>query len=286
MPAASISTRDVVTTAPLYDDTENAYFSSEHEDEEEAFLEEQDTSPSPREYVDTVGEWDVLSERGGKANHHIGNKRYRKVVSDMRTMYRDTADKRAKTDLSKSIMEYVGNYGGRFLKKDNDGHYYVMSKAEARRKTSQTLRETNELKWTDVDVEEDPLGQQKMKAALEVGQEPVRKKLKVKRRLKTNAASWQNAKEAIEIVEDTLGRETLKTKKRRLNPKPPPDATSRQESAAAIASIATSGRISDKTAELATINRRGVTVRPSGQWVSCFALWFTVLFHCCSFISK
>jgi hypothetical protein len=270
MPVASVRTPDVATTAPLHGDAERAYSSSEQEDDE-AF-EEQDASPSSRVYVDTVGEWDVLSERGGKANHHSGNKRYRKVVSEMRAMYRDIADKRAKTDLSKSIMEYVGNYGGRYLKKDKEGRYYLMSNAEARRKTSQTLRETKQLKWTDVDVEEDPLAQEKMRAALEVGQVPVRKKVQVKRRLKTTDSSWEKSKETIEYVEDTLGRKLFKTNKRRLNPKPPPDVASRQDSAAAIAAIATSSRISDKAAELATTKRRGVTVRPSGQWVSCTAL--------------
>jgi hypothetical protein len=30
-----------------------------------------------------------------------------------------------------------------------------MTKAEARKKTSQALRETKQLKWTDVDVEDD-----------------------------------------------------------------------------------------------------------------------------------
>jgi hypothetical protein len=179
-------------------------------------------------------------------------------------------------------MEYVGNYGGRFLKKDKAGHYFVMSKAESRRKTSQTLRETKQLKWTNVHVEDDPLAQQKMREALEAGQEPVRRKMKVRRRLKTSDASGQNSRETIKFLEDTLGRKVIKTEKRRLNPKSPPDSASRQDSAATIAAIATSRRISGKTAELATTKRRGVTARPSGQWVSFIALCFTVMFDCCS----
>ena len=54
-----------------------------------------------------------------------------------------------KTDLSRAIVEHVCNYGGRFVKKeDMTGRYYILTKAEARKKTSQALRETKELKWT------------------------------------------------------------------------------------------------------------------------------------------
>jgi hypothetical protein len=153
--AQRMSTCDFITTTILRDDEqmETPHLFPEHADKQD--VEPVKSPPAPREYVDTVGQWDILSERGGKANNHDGNKRYRKVVSEMRAMYRDTAEKRAKTNFSKSIMEYVGNYGGRFLKKDKDGRYFVMTKAEARKKTSQALRETKELKWTDVDVEDD-----------------------------------------------------------------------------------------------------------------------------------
>ena len=67
----------------------------------------------------------------------------------MKMMYRKTEAKAIKTDLSRAIVEHVCNYGGRFIKKDdNTGRYYVLTKAEARKKTSQALRETKELKWT------------------------------------------------------------------------------------------------------------------------------------------
>jgi hypothetical protein len=51
-------------------------------------------------------------------------------------------------------VAYIHNYGGRFLKKGNDGRYFVMTDAEARKKTSQALRETKQLKWTEVDVQD------------------------------------------------------------------------------------------------------------------------------------
>jgi len=102
-----------------------------------------------RLYVDDIREWDVLCGRGGRSNHHPGNKRYRNVVSEMKAMYRTTEAKTVKTDLSRAIVEHVCNYGGRFIKKDESmGRYYLLTKAEARKKTSQALRETKELKWT------------------------------------------------------------------------------------------------------------------------------------------
>jgi hypothetical protein len=85
----------------------------------------------------------------GKSNHHSGNKRYRQVVSEMKRTYQSTGAKTAKTDLSRAIVEHVVGYGGRFLKKDEStGQYFLLTKAQARRKTSQALRETKELKWT------------------------------------------------------------------------------------------------------------------------------------------
>jgi len=96
-----------------------------------------------------VKQWDILSGRGGKSNHHPGNKRFRQVVDEMKNKYRTTNVKTDKTALSKAIVDYVESYGGRFLTKKNakDGHYRVMTKAESRKKTSQALRETKELKW-------------------------------------------------------------------------------------------------------------------------------------------
>jgi predicted DNA-binding protein (UPF0251 family) len=104
---------------------------------------------SPIMFIDTIQEWDVLCGRGGRSNHHPGNKRYRHVVSEMKMMYRRSEAKAIKTDLSRAIVEHCCNYGGRFIKNDSkSGRYYVLTKAEARKKTSQALRETKALKWT------------------------------------------------------------------------------------------------------------------------------------------
>uniref|UniRef100_A0A7S1GQ80 DUF6824 domain-containing protein n=1 Tax=Cyclophora tenuis TaxID=216820 RepID=A0A7S1GQ80_CYCTE len=104
----------------------------------------------PQEFAeDEIREWDVLCGRGGKSNHHSGNKRYRQVVSEMKNKYRGTSAKTDKTALSRAIVDYVNGYGGRFMKKNSKtGKWILLTSAEARKKTSQALRETKELKWT------------------------------------------------------------------------------------------------------------------------------------------
>ena len=98
---------------------------------------------------DDIRNWDVLCGRGGKSNHHPGNKRYRQVVSEMKNKYRGTSAKTDKTALSRAIVDYVNAYGGRFVKRvGKNGKWILLTKAEARKKTSQALRETKELKWT------------------------------------------------------------------------------------------------------------------------------------------
>ena len=93
-----------------------------------------------RDYVDVVTEWDVLSERGGKGLHHPGNIRFLVKVRKWKPTYVN-ASKTDKTKIAKKIVKYVYSYGGRFLKKDKDGRYYVMTDLESRKKTSQALRD-------------------------------------------------------------------------------------------------------------------------------------------------
>lgn len=70
-------------------------------------------------------------------------------MSEMKADYRSTDYKKAKTKLSLAIVDHVREYGGRFIKKDAaTGQYYILDNIEARKKTSQALRETKTLKWT------------------------------------------------------------------------------------------------------------------------------------------
>jgi hypothetical protein len=99
---------------------------------------------------DDIRDDDILGGRGGLSNHHVGNKRFRTIVADMKEMYRETGVKTDKTALSRAIVAYVHSKGGRFLDKkaNGKGGWRVMTMAESRKKTSQALRETKQLKWT------------------------------------------------------------------------------------------------------------------------------------------
>ena len=103
-----------------------------------------------KKYVENVHPDDVLCGRGGRSNHHVGNKRYRLVVAKMKYMYQKCSAKTMKTDLSRAIVKHCSSYGARFLKLDeSNGKYYILSKDEARKKTSQALREAKVLKWVN-----------------------------------------------------------------------------------------------------------------------------------------
>eukprot|EP00934_Nitzschia_sp_Nitz4_P003299 Nitzschia sp. Nitz4//scaffold103_size77763//5764//6546//NITZ4_005436-RA/size77763-processed-gene-0.18-mRNA-1//-1//CDS//3329532301//3289//frame0 len=97
---------------------------------------------------DGLKDIDILCGRGGKSNHHIGNKRFRKLVSDMKARYKNIDTKMAKTELSRAIVEHVYRQGGRFVRFDKESLTYVsMSLDDARKKTSQALRESKDVKW-------------------------------------------------------------------------------------------------------------------------------------------
>jgi len=98
-------------------------------------------------YIDKICANDILCGRGGQSNHHPGNKRFRQVISESKITYKNTEKKLKKTDLSRTIVDYVHNYGGRFIKRDpSTGKYFLLTKIEARRKTSQALRELKKIK--------------------------------------------------------------------------------------------------------------------------------------------
>jgi len=105
---------------------------------------------------ESVGNWDVLCGRGGESNNYIGNIRYRKVVGEKKPEYRkiDVKQRKLKTNFVRDIVYQIKYFGGRFIDVDSEGRYYVVTDVKARKKTSQALRETKELKWL-VDSYED-----------------------------------------------------------------------------------------------------------------------------------
>lgn len=105
----------------------------------------------------SLGEWDVLCGRGGESNNFVGNKKYRRVVNERKDAYRNIPLKRrkVKTAFVRSIVQHVNNCGGRFVDMDEQsGRYYVVTMEKARKKTSQALRETKELKWLEIEPRE------------------------------------------------------------------------------------------------------------------------------------
>jgi hypothetical protein len=123
--------------------------------------EEKETVDFPQE---EIRDDDILSGRGGISNHHVDNtKRFRQIVADMKENNRKTGVKTDKTALSKGIVQYVYTNGGWRLVKKGEGQvgWRTMTMAEARKKTSQALRETKKLKWVLSSTQEsDPTQQQ------------------------------------------------------------------------------------------------------------------------------
>ena len=97
--------------------------------------------PEVAQYVSQPRDIDVVLGRGGKSNHHPGNKRYRDEVQNLQKWYK-ASDKSEKTELSQHLVNFVHSYGGRFVKQEKGtGRWYVVSNLIARRKASQALRE-------------------------------------------------------------------------------------------------------------------------------------------------
>ena len=99
--------------------------------------------PSTKVYVEPTLN-DVLLGRGGRSNHHPGNKRYRDEVKNLREWYGRIGDnKDEKTKLSQTLVDCIHSHNGRFLEWDKEG-WYIVPNVVARRKASQALREDDD----------------------------------------------------------------------------------------------------------------------------------------------
>ena len=93
--------------------------------------------------VEECGVNDVAMGRGGMANNHEGNKRFREMAKQLKPAYQKLP-KEKKTDFSKKLVQMVHDEGGRFLRKDEDTElWYEVDFKAARKKASQALREEN-----------------------------------------------------------------------------------------------------------------------------------------------
>jgi hypothetical protein len=103
--------------------------------------------PEHKEYVN-ISDLDVLLGRGGRSNHHPGNKRYREEVTAFRRVYSSLDTDKEKTEMSQLLVDVIQKAGGRFLEEEKDANkeslgWYVIPNIVARRKASQALREDN-----------------------------------------------------------------------------------------------------------------------------------------------
>jgi hypothetical protein len=101
---------------------------------------------APREY-------DVLCGRGGLINKHVGNVVYRRVVEHNKPFYQ-SVEKKHRILVSKSIVQSISKFGGRFLILGAKGKAWMeIGYKRAVQKTSQALRERAAAQ--DEDGEED-----------------------------------------------------------------------------------------------------------------------------------
>ena len=84
-----------------------------------------------------------MSGRGGLANKHPGNRVFRRLVQENKSLYQELSNsKRKQNMLVQSIMHACRGSGMRFLKQEKDsGAWKELDESEAWNKTSQALRE-------------------------------------------------------------------------------------------------------------------------------------------------
>jgi hypothetical protein len=100
-----------------------------------------------------VSEWDIVVNPNGHVDGiNDGSQRFLQLVKAMATPYSEQhSEKKFKTSLSMAIVEFICAYGGRFVDMDDSGRYTLLSKAKAREKTSQALRDMKPSIWTKVE---------------------------------------------------------------------------------------------------------------------------------------
>jgi hypothetical protein len=98
-----------------------------------------------------VSEWDIIVNPNGLVDDiNDGSRRFLQLVKAMATPYSEQSERKFKTSLSMAIVEFVCAYGGRFVDMDDSGRCTLLTKAKAREKTSQALREMKVSMWTTV----------------------------------------------------------------------------------------------------------------------------------------
>ena len=110
-----------------------------HDERTRNHLDVEDSQETTNEPKDA----DVLCGRGGKVNKHPGNIVYRKVV-DYNKSYYQSVHKKHRILVSKSIVQAILNYGGRFMGQKGK-EWTPIGFKRAVQKTSQALRERSNI---------------------------------------------------------------------------------------------------------------------------------------------
>jgi hypothetical protein len=95
--------------------------------------------------VDNQGDYtemDVLCEKGGRANNHMGNRVFLRLVQRNKSHYRQMIIRRDRDMLIQSILQAIQQSGGRFRRFDKDtSQWQTVDMLSAYRKIRQALRE-------------------------------------------------------------------------------------------------------------------------------------------------
>lgn len=104
------------------------------------------------EFVSELNENDVLEGRGSRANQNEGNKRFRRLVEEMRPSYISTSSRKEKNDMVLDLVRGIQDNQGRFLRPleaaeatthgldTRQDNYIVLSLEAAVEKTKQAIR--------------------------------------------------------------------------------------------------------------------------------------------------
>lgn len=129
-----------------------------------------DESVQPGEQgMGTYKSTDVLCGRGGSINVHPANVKFRKLIDQHRKAYLQ-ARKTLKPLMNRAIVHIVRrNYGGRFLKQEEDGLWFEIGDVRAQEKVGQAFRqkapEMRKLLFKDQDFPGNQVSQEHLRLA-------------------------------------------------------------------------------------------------------------------------
>jgi hypothetical protein len=85
---------------------------------------------------------DIICGRDKLSVHHPGNRRFRILIQMYGARYQSSKTRKEKTEITRTIIEMVHNYGGRFVKLTADETFVQLQMAEIHDKVSHALRST------------------------------------------------------------------------------------------------------------------------------------------------